>query len=343
LIDLQNALKKLKNDKGFALIITIMIVALIIPLTLQFNDSMYQNKISAATHKYDIQLNCAAKSGFHYALAVLYEDANSTTFDSKLEAWADENALNSDTGSAFEDVKFEVKIEDLSGKINVNLLVDTNSQGIQTVNVGQEKILRELLQSLELESGEEEITSGQIEDFVNSLKDWIDEDDEVSEEGGIGAENTDYQGSVRIDGPIEDREDLAVIAERIEWITDDMLEGTLLNYLTIYGGPNSKININTAKEEVLDALSDDITDAEAGDLHKYRMDPNNENSLNDINWYKTALGIAQNYIDPNLVTVSSTHFEIKATGSRGKMKKTITAIVERDAKGAFKVLYRKVE
>lgn len=320
-----------------------MIVALIIPLTLQFNDSMEQNKISAANHKYDIQLNCAARSGFHYALAVLYEDAKSTTFDSILEAWADENELNSDTGSAFENIKFEVKIEDLSGKINVNLLVGTNSQGNQTVNIDQEKILIELLESLDLQSGEEKITPEQIGDFVNSLIDWIDVDDEVSAQGGIGAENTDYQGSVRIDGPIEDREDLAVIAERIEWITDDILEGTLLNYLTIYGGPNSKININTARKEVLDSLSVDITDTEAGDMHEYRMDPANENSLSNINWYKTALGIAQNYIDPNLITVSSTHFEIRATGSRGKMKKTITAIVERDPKGAFKVLYRKVE
>ncbi len=333
---MQNALKKLKDEKGFALIITIMIFALLIPLTLQFNDSMQQNKISAATHKYDIQLSCAARSGIQYTLAVLYADADLTKFDSLLEAWAIEEELNADTGSALEGVKFKVKINDLSGKINVNRLVDTDSQ---TVSVDQQDILTRLLVSLDLRSGGEEISEEQIGDFVNSLIDWIDQDNDITVQGGVGAEKSDYQGSVRIDGPIEDMEDLSIIMERIEWITED-IETRLLNDLTIYG---DKININTAGLRVLKSLSDDIYDKEAIEMDTYRMDTDYENTLNNTSWYKAALGIGLDYIIPGIITVSSTHFEIISTGSRGEMEKTITAIVERDQKGTFIIRSQKLE
>ena len=106
--------KLVKDGRGFALIITILIVSLIVAVTLQFSTSMEFEMTSAANSNYGIKMSCAAKSGFHYALAVLYEDALSTEHDSAYEAWADSESLDSDVDSALDGVEFEVNIYDHS-------------------------------------------------------------------------------------------------------------------------------------------------------------------------------------------------------------------------------------
>ena len=107
--------------------ITIMIVSLIIPLALQFNTSTYFYRASAANLEYGMQLSCAAKSGIHYALAVLHEDALSTEYDSEQEAWAE--SFESDADSSYGNIQFRVGISDHSGRININKLVKQDKQG----------------------------------------------------------------------------------------------------------------------------------------------------------------------------------------------------------------------
>ena len=108
---MQRPLKNLfKDSNGFALMITIMIVSLIIPLALQFNTSTYFYRASAANLEYGMQLSCAAKSGIHYALAVLHEDALSTEYDSEHEAWAEH--FESDADASYGNIQFRVEISD---------------------------------------------------------------------------------------------------------------------------------------------------------------------------------------------------------------------------------------
>lgn len=326
-----------KDSNGFALMITIMIVSLIIPLALQFNTSTYFYRASAANLEYGMQLNCAAKSGIHYALAVLHEDALSTEYDSEQEAWAE--PFESDEDPSYGNVKFRVGISDHSGRININKLLKQDDQGEEQVfDEDQRDILTRLLKSLEAELEEDEVG-----DIVNSIKDWIDVDDKVTDHWGLGAENTYYQElnkpySCR-NGPLETIGELSLI-KGVDVIYDEIKD-----FLTVYG-EGANININTADKKVLMALSDDLTDGDIAEITKYREEEENKDELNNIGWYKKAMWTNDDRIDPDLITTSSTHFEIISTGLKGDLWKKITGIVERkkeDSQVKFRVISRKVE
>ncbi len=57
-------IRLIKNDKGFALILTILIISLIVALTLQFNISIRSELHAAANLRDSIKLGCIARSGF---------------------------------------------------------------------------------------------------------------------------------------------------------------------------------------------------------------------------------------------------------------------------------------
>ena len=53
----------LKDNRGFALILTILIVSLVVVLTLQFNNSMWSDLYSSANLRDGIRLRFIARSG----------------------------------------------------------------------------------------------------------------------------------------------------------------------------------------------------------------------------------------------------------------------------------------
>ncbi|MBW1850048.1 MAG: general secretion pathway protein GspK [Deltaproteobacteria bacterium] len=328
-------MKKLfRDDRGFALILTILIISLIIALTLQFNTSMRFEMDSAVNLSEGIKLGCAARSGFNYALAVLYEDESSTDFDSLHEDWANSKYLTSDAASLLEKGRFVVRIIDHSGRINVNRLVGQDGN----FDTKQKAFLKRFLESPEFELEEEEVGN-----IVNAIKDWIDPDDGVTEEEGYGAESTYYHGlsepySCR-DASLKTLEELLLV----KGITKEIFYGSdnnpgISNYLTIQG--DGKININTAGPLILRSLSEQLTDEMVDEMNEFRGDEKND--LSTAGWYKTALGTDVDLIDSAMITVSSNSFEIRSTGSKGAMEKIVIAMVERK-KGTLQVLSWKVE
>lgn len=299
-----------------------MILALIIPLTLQFNKTTELNNIYAANFKNGIQLKCAARAGFHYGLAVLYEDGISTEYDSLNEDWAE--PFRSDMDSSLKTEVFEVRINDLSARININKLIKEENL---------KKILELLLQSLEIESDDA------IDDIINSLKDWIDHDSELSDEEGIGAENIYYQGLNKAclcrNGDFVNIEELSLI----KGINNELYK-ELSKYLTVYG--DDGININTAHPKILASLSDEMNDELADNMIEYRN--NEKNDCSDKNWYKDVPGMSD--ISLNNITVSSAYFEIISSASAINMQKTIKTIIKREKKGEqinFHILSRKTD
>ena len=310
--------------------ITIMIFCLIVPLTLDFNTTTEFQKVSAANLKIGIQLTCSARSGSQYALAVLFQDLLSTEFDSKAEPWGE--TLTSGTDSDLEDTRFHVRIEDHSGRININRLVmQGDPEEEAEFDALQKTRLTLLLESLELD-----LEDDKIGDIVNSIKDWIDPDDEVTDEGGIGAENVYYQGLSR---PYSCRNNSLLDLEELSLIKgiDNEIYSEIAKYLTTYG--EGHININTAPKLVLASLSEDMDTELAENMIEYRSD--DKNDLSSTQWTKDVSGM--NDITLDQIGVSSTLFEIISTGSRGEMKKTIKTVVEREETGTLKVLFRKID
>ena len=334
--------KYLKSDQGFALVLTLLIVSLIIAVTLQFDTAMRIERESAFELSTGNQLRCAAESGFNYALGVLYQDAltdasSATPSDSGFEVWADPNALNGgDAASGFEDASFEVAVTDLSARINVNLVAKTtpNEEEPSSSNSDSDTqdILKRLIESLNPDLGQTE-----VDDLVDSIVDWIDTDDAVTGIGG--AESSYYQGLdepyVCKNAPLESLDELLLV----KGMTPELYQ-SISKYLTIYGTGN--ININTAAPEVLAALGVDMDLDLANEMVEYRNDENND--ISTPNWYLNVPGISAKGINLSNAVVKSAHFMIISTGKKDNMKKVLVSTVERDASGPnLRILSREME
>jgi len=313
------------------LILTILVISVIVVLSLQFNLSMRSDLYSATNLRDGISLASIARSGFNSALAFLTEDASKTDFDSLHEPWAYAKAFSSYSAAMFEQGQFALEITDLSGKIPINQLVDKGGK--------ENKKQRDLLTRF-LGSEPFELDPENVDNLLDAIKDWIDPDDEVTK---FGAENGYYQGLERPykckNGPFEFLEQLLLV----RGITNELFYGSektsgLSQYLTVHS--EGKININTADPMVLKSLSPEMDWAAVENMVEYRLDKDND--LKNITWYKKAHGLDLINIDSDLVTTTSTHFEIISQGFKGEMEKILTAVVKRD-KGTVKILSWKIE
>jgi len=312
------------NERGVALLLTITLIGLIVILTMQFSKSIRSGLYETANFDDGIRLGAIAKSGFNCAMAVLYEDG--ADVDSYNDDWASLNLYSSYSSALFDNGgRFEIQIADLSGKIQVNRLIISSGENKGEYNEKQKDLLARLLK-LEAFNLEED----RVNDILDAIKDWMDEDDEAT---GFGAEDSYYQSleppySCR-NAAFESLDELLLV----KGITHELFYGTdetpgISAYLAVQG--DGKININTADPLVLEALSDDLDSTMIGEMVEYRSD--DKNDLNRSDWYKSALGTSEDYIDPTLITTKSSYFEITSRGVRDDRSKGVTGVARRSGK-----------
>jgi len=319
--NLSSYIKKiLLNDRGVALILVILMISIIIAVTLQLNISSRSGIYEAANLGDGIRAACAAKSGFYTGEALLIEDIRD--LDSLNEDWANLESVSADSETLFNGEYFRLNIEDESGKISINSLIKENDE----YNPGIKKFMERFLSLPKFNLDEQ-----QIRDIVDAVKDWIDKDDAVT---GFGAENMHYTGLEKPyackNAPLDCIEELLMI----KGITEDLYYGAgetpgIAKYLTMHG--NEKININTAPNLILKALSDKITDEMVSNMDEYRRDK--ENNLSAPEWYKKVAGMAGISIDSGLITTKSDTFVITSTGYLNDISRKVSGIIERHSDG----------
>ena len=335
--------KILNNNRGMALLLTVLIISLILILTLRFNTSMRASLTSASNLQDNVALNYMARSIFNAARAVLSVDAAESSYDTLHEDWANLEAAAQYFSVFFDQGQGGIKIADHSARLQVNSLVnrnaDENDENVGAVNEVQEKAWRNLLSSEEFELTEEEATG-----IVEALIDWIDEDDEAL--GFGGAESSYYQGLEKPytprNGPMEFIEELLLV----RGITPELYYGTAevpgLSTLVTPHGTDGKVNINTADPLVIGALTEQMEPDMVDSLLTYRE--YEDSDLSHPDWYKTAPGFPEDVvITPDLITISSSYFEISAEVAREKMRKKVHGMVVRGPDSRTEVIYWKTE
>jgi general secretion pathway protein K len=150
----------LTNNRGVALIITILMMAIIVVLTLHFNSSMRHELYGAVSSRDNILLGYIAKSGYNLAITLLKEDDPAS--DSFQDDWALLEGGSALSEALFDGGRFQVKISDLSGRLQINSLVKQDG----TYDEDQKDILLRLLISEPFELEPEE-----AEDIVDNIKD----------------------------------------------------------------------------------------------------------------------------------------------------------------------------
>jgi len=331
-------LKHLKNNRGMALLMAVLIISLILVITLRFNTSVRSSLTSASNLQANVSLDYMAKSVFNSARAVLSVDAAESSFDTLHEDWANLAAASQYFSYFFNRGQGGMNIIDHSGRLQVNSLLTRKEEG-WVVNEEQKKIWINLLSSEEFELGEEEATA-----ILEAIIDWIDEDDDAT--GFGGAESSYYQGLetpyAPRNGPMEFIEELLLV----KGITPELYYGTeeipgLETLVTPYGR-DGKVNINTADPLVLGALSEQIEPDMVDGMLTYRE--YEDSDLGNPEWYKWSPGFPGDIvIPPDLITTSSSYFEILTEVVMEKMRKKVRGMVVRGPGSRTELIYWKVE
>src|SRR5210317_264745 len=132
-------LDRLKNNRGMALLMTILIISLILIITLRFNSSMRSSLTNAANLQDTIALDNMAKSVFNSARAVLSVDAEESEFDTLHEDWANLAAAAQFFAYFFNRGKGGMNIIDHSGRLQINSLLK-KKEDAWDINEEQKKI-----------------------------------------------------------------------------------------------------------------------------------------------------------------------------------------------------------
>lgn len=327
-----------------ALLVTIAAVAILIAITVEAHRQVRSQLLVSAATRNQQELSWEARAGLTAAMAMLIADKKNTKADTVQEAWARPEERAKVFAQLGLSPEISVEITDCLGRIQVNALVKQNGKDI---NETQQALWDRLLRPIVSEYDELDLNA--TTDIINSIKDWLDHDDDDAVTGLNGAE-TDYYESLdpgykARNGYIADTTEMLFI----KGITHEIFYGKddvpgIGPSLTAYGGQvlgeakdkvqyPGKINISTAPVGVLKALLPPENVDLAESMAAYRDLRESDTFINEITdpgWYKNAPGCSDVVIDPNLLTVSSDQFVIVSRAVRGDMAGQVTAVVQRE-------------
>ncbi len=321
----------IKKAEGVVLITTLLILAILIAVVVQFNRVTTAEVIVAQNYGNGKKALYISISGLNAIKELLYLDSLYTKSDSLLEPWAKITPYIESANSELEEGSINVVITDECGKLPVNMLVDDKGRFNPLYHDIWERFLSQRRFAL---------TEDQVMTILESIKDWIDVDDDVT--GIYGAESSFYmeKGYRCKNGPINCLSELLLIngIDNSIFYGDEYRDG-ISKYITPYG--NGKININTAPIPVLMALSDNMTEEKAYEFDSFRNDPINKDLLNSYAWYKNVWPF-EKALPESILTTNSDFFSVYITGRVEDSKKDVMAVLSRKG-GRVSVIYWKEE
>ncbi|NLV41943.1 MAG: general secretion pathway protein GspK [Candidatus Hydrogenedentes bacterium] len=245
--------KRRGGERGVALLLALVFTAVLTALVFGF---LYESQVTASlvqNSSADFEALLAAKSAAANGLSLLLDDLLETEMNGMPEVDSLLDPSGWASGLPFEPLNgamMRTSISDECGKLNLNALISVSDDGQPVRN---EELITALRSFFNLRSDSEG-------DPVDAIIDWLDYDDMDAEEPE-GAENSYYMGLENPfpckNGPMDAVEELLLI----KGITADLYFGDpaleqlpLSEYLTVQGDWEGRVNVNTAREEVIAAV-----------------------------------------------------------------------------------------
>ncbi|GMR18040.1 MAG: GspK family T2SS minor pseudopilin variant XcpX [Gammaproteobacteria bacterium] len=221
----------ISNQRGVALISTILIVAIVVTATafLSFEQQLWIRQAENISDR--ARAESVRRGAMQGALILLEEDAKDSTTDDLTEEWY--TAL---LGGQVGDGGFVGTIQDAQSLFNLNSLI--NSDG-KTHNPRNTAMFRRLLSAQSIDPN-----------LVDAVLDWLDKD---SQQRAYGAEDIAYLDQ-KIPYRIANQKFSSVEELRLVQGFDMKSVNKLRNYLTALPDNTTPININTAPPEILKAM-----------------------------------------------------------------------------------------
>lgn len=310
----------LKNQKGFALLLSLLIVFLLVVIIFEADFQIRADLRAAGNFRDDLKAYYLSRSGISAGEALLIDDVkNSNDYDGLDELWAfpiPEYPLGDGLLSGF--------IIDEERKININFLIN-QSGGKETLMEARKDQLVRLFMLLQVNP-----------DLVDAIIDWLDADDEPRP---FGAEGPAYQalepGYPAKNGNMTTLSELRMV----QGITQEIYR-TISPYLTVYG--SGKINVNTADSLVLQSIDEGLDETEARRLIEKRpfKDANAQDFKDELP--EDVDGRIRTDERIQWFTTRSKFFSLESRGQVNDTRKMTKATVERTGI-VTKLLYFRVE
>jgi general secretion pathway protein K len=301
--------RRRENEKGIALLVTLLILVLIVALAHEVFRIGAQSAQTGAYGRDSIRCILLAEAGTGAARIALREDARDNQNDTLDEFWS-RAALPITLG----DGEVLVTIEDEERKINLNRIMLPNGNAPDDQRLA---VFQRLLDTLGIDRT-----------VADAVVDWLD-NDENPRVGG--AESSYYLG---LPQPYKAKNDLFdTIGELrlVRGVTAEVFE-KLLPFVTV--SSSGLVNINTAPKEVLMSLSAGTDLAEGGaidsktadDIIAYRKDHPFTTASQIGNVSPFLRDLYARTLIRNLLDVKSTYFHTRSSGNVGGTVRTIDAI-----------------
>lgn len=302
-----------RRERGIALLATLLAIALMTILVVDFATSAALGYRSAANQADELRALYLARSGIQVGIAVLERDSindalQKTPFDSLNEVWALQlPPIPVEGGSV------SVSIVDEARKLNINQLYNLRARQIDDKFA---QVIARLFEGI-----------GVTTDLIPIIADWIDPDS-VDSPGGAEA---DYY--LRLMPPYEPRNGPMPTVGDLRALKgmDDATFIRLASYLTTM--PETRVNANTASPEVLAALTPELSNnpklvqeiIAAREFHPFL-------AVTDI---ANLPGIGQfaQHLTP-LLTTRSAYFTIIGQGQFAGARRRIYATFRRNSNGS---------
>jgi general secretion pathway protein K len=283
----------IRNSDGMALVLTLLVVALITAMVVEFAYGVYINTGALYNWQTSQELSLAAKSATRLAAKLISDEASqrSYTYPGVLEM---SQKIPSDNLEG----TIGMRIEDENSKFNLNTL------GGVSVIFGTDKdkdpynSFARLLKALDLKT-----------DIADRISYWIDSStDHRPSYGQIGTKNE----------KLDSVDELLLIPG-----IDTQSYEKLLPYVTIYG--YNSININGASIPVLMSLSSSITEEMAGRIVRYRESTPFESTADIL---KVAGFDKIGQFPLGYITVKGASFHVTATASSSDINRIVESVID---------------
>lgn len=290
-----------RNERGFALVLTLVVTALLIAVATEFIREAYVEMSFSRNYINQQQASLLAEGGIKGGMALIRQFGNNTADPQFLALVGQPQQLDDERGTV------SVTIEDEGGKLNLNAVTLPNGDPNSAYDAVEQRLL---------------VLLGLPAELHDTLADWVDLNDAPLPDGA----ETNYYRSLPTpysakNGPFDTFGELGLV----KGITPPILNG-LRGYCTVYG-PDYPININTAPAKVLLALDGDMNDT----LVKEIIDRRNTKPFTSTGELSNLAGMDR--IFPRIsgiIRVSGTVYRLVAEASVGEVKRIAEAVVTTD-------------
>jgi len=338
----------LKNQKGMALLVAIFSTMFLMMIAQDVaQEARIEFEVSAQGVK-KIQAYYAAKAGVEMGLLkiLLYKKAQHTIGDklgsnkSLLDliwnmpyAWpptipgnlamVDKGLMTKAIKESYMKTQYMVSITPEGGKIDIN---DLGSSSETLVNATRTQLFNIFKDKLDHdEDFQEQYTESDIDDLINSLKDWVDRDKSKNSGGDEASDYREFDSdSIPPNSEFKTLEELRMV----HGMTDDLFD-ILKTRVTVYG--TKGIQVNKASKDVLKSIDPQINDEVVEAITKHIQDAK-KGPFADLSEFESFLdneGVYLEEFNPNHIPLlfgQELNFRITSQGIVGNLIKKIEVV-----------------